>query len=716
MDSLYLGHIVMSQQELSANVQLRPDLNITSGAPAIDGSPRWIIHDPGRNQFFQIDWMIFEILKRWALGSPQRIIDSINSETTLTIDKNDFEHVLHFLNVNQLLSHTDKKGTEAYIEQIQSRKQHWLKTMVHHYLFFRIPLVRPDVFLHYLLPYARPFMTKKFLKASALAAVLGITLVFREWDKFASYMVDIFSLEGLFAYGVALSGIKVLHELGHALQSKRYGCKVPAMGLAFLVMWPLPYTDVNESWKLKNRYDRLLISSSGILTELCIAGWATLLWVFLPDGPLRMAAFVVATITWVGTLIVNASPFMRFDGYFILSDFLDMPNLHSRSFAFSRWQIRRWIFLIDEPWPEDVSDKKKFWMTIFGFVTWIYRLFVFLGIAAMVYHFFFKALGLLLFAIEIVWFIALPIWNELKDWKKRELSLKRAFERNSIQIIGFIFILLLILPLNFRVHGFGMLRSAQQQFIVLPVSAMVKTTPIAHGSIIQAGQLLFAADSAEIAAKLKALEAKELSAAHMSGASGFDTDLKMRQQVFIQEANSAKAQKESWEAEKKRLEPTAEFTGKVVDVISSLNPGEVLAKNTHVLTVIDHKNWIVEAYFEEADIARLGQGYWAQFISDTAGHGSLGLTVMNIDKDATRILPDGSLASTHGGAILVRDQDGKLIPESSIYRVVFKVDSNEQPPVFSQLRGKVVVWCIPRPFGLDIIRHFISALIKESGW
>jgi putative peptide zinc metalloprotease protein len=125
---------------------------------------------------------------------------------------------------------------------------------------------------------------------------------------------------------------------------------------------------------------------------------------------------------------------------------------------------------------------------------------------------------------------------------------------------------------------------------------------------------------------------------------------------------------------------------------------------------------IPQSIDREADIARLGQGYWAQFISDTAGHGSLGLTVMNIDKDATRILPDGSLASTHGGAILVRDQDGKLIPESSIYRVVFKVDSNEQPPVFSQLRGKVVVWCIPRPFGLDIIRHFISALIKESGW
>jgi putative peptide zinc metalloprotease protein len=697
-------------------VGLRPDLSISGGAPALDGSPRWIIQDPGRNQFFQIDWMMFEVLKRWSLGDPKSIIYSINSETTLTLSKEDFEQVLHFLSANQLLDHQDHKGTEAFMEQIQAKKQHWVKTAIHHYLFFRIPLVRPDVFLHYLLPFARPFMSLKFLKASALAAAVGLALVLREWDKFSSYLVDIFSWDGLLAYGIALSGIKVLHELGHALQAKRYGCKVPAMGLAFLVMWPLPYTDVNESWKLKNRYDRLLISSSGILTELCIAGWATLLWVFLPDGPIRMAAFVVATITWVGTLAINASPFMRFDGYFILSDFLDMPNLHSRSFAFSRWQLRRWIFLTDEPLPEEVSPQKKFWMIIFGFVTWVYRLIIFLGIAAMVYHFFFKALGLFLFVIEIVWFIALPILNELKDWKKRELSLKAAFERNAVRMIGFVFILFLILPLNLRVHGSGILRSAEQQFIVLPVSATVAQVPLQSGSSVKQGDLLFSANSGEIDAKLSALEAKERSSTHMSGASGFDPELRVRQQVFQEEANSAKAQRESWSAEKKRLQPTAEFSGKVVDTLPSVQVGEVLAKNTHVLTVIDDQNWIVEAYFQESEVSRMGHGYWAQFLSDTPGHGSLGLTVINIDKDATRVLPNGSLASSFGGPIAVRDQDGRSIPENAIYRVVFKVDSREHPPVTSQLRGKVVVWCIPRPYALDIARHLVATIIKESGW
>ena len=120
------------------------------------------------------------------------------------------------------------------------------------------------------------------------------------------------------------------------------------MGVAFLVLWPMFYTDTNESWKLQSRRHRLNIASAGVIVELAIAAIATLLWSFLPPGNLREAIFVIATTTWISSVIINASPFMRFDGYYLLSDLWRMPNLHERSFTLARWWLRKKLFDLDE--------------------------------------------------------------------------------------------------------------------------------------------------------------------------------------------------------------------------------------------------------------------------------------------------------------------------------------------------------------------------------
>ena len=100
------------------------------------------------------------------------------------------------------------------------------------------------------------------------------------------------------------------------------------MGIAFVVLWPMLYTDTGESWKLRSSRQRLAIASAGILCELSLAGLSTLGWALSDPGPLRNALLYLATTSWVLSLALNASPFMRFDGYFILSDLLDFPNLH----------------------------------------------------------------------------------------------------------------------------------------------------------------------------------------------------------------------------------------------------------------------------------------------------------------------------------------------------------------------------------------------------
>jgi putative peptide zinc metalloprotease protein len=255
-------------------------------------------------------------------------------------------------------------------------------------------------------------------------SLVGIFLATRQWETFSSTFVDQLTWSGLLGYSAALVFAKALHEMGHALTATRYGVRVAHMGVALLVMFPMLYTDTSESWKLSNPRQRLAIAGAGIITELALAGLATLAWSLSPDGSVKSALFFLATTSWLLTLLVNVSPFLRFDGYFILSDAIDYPNLHQRSGEFARIWLRRVLLGFNDAWPEDIRNKSRVFLILFAFMTWIYRLVVFLGLAVLVYYFFFKVLGILLMAVELVWFIWRPLWSELSIWRERKSDFK----------------------------------------------------------------------------------------------------------------------------------------------------------------------------------------------------------------------------------------------------------------------------------------------------
>jgi len=189
---------------------------------------------------------------------------------------------------------------------------------------------------------------------------------------FRTTLVDTLTPSGFVSYALSLTLVKMLHECGHAFTAKRLGCRVPTMGVAFLVMWPVLFTDVNETWRLPDRRDRLAVGVAGIAVELAIAAWSTVLWVLLPDGPLRQMTFLLAAITWLTSLTINLSPFMRFDGYFLLMDAVNIPNLHTRAFNMARWWVRETLFGLNEEPPEAFSPGRRRFLIIFAFAVWIY--------------------------------------------------------------------------------------------------------------------------------------------------------------------------------------------------------------------------------------------------------------------------------------------------------------------------------------------------------
>ena len=325
-------------------MSIRDDLDLHPSSPTIEGHPTWVIHDPVRNKFFQIEWRVFEVLRRWEYGTAELIAKAVNRETALNISNKFVEQVSTFLSTHQLFRVEDNHGTKVLTEiRKKTRKSLW-SWMLHNYLFFRVPVVKPDQFLTRTLPFVRFLYSKPVLWLILTCLLSGLFLLAQQWDVFVGQLIDFFSIRGLFYFGLALVIAKIAHELGHAFTAKLYGCRVPEMGIAFLVLWPMLYTDTNETWKLASRAQRLKVAAAGVIVELAIAAIATLAWSLLPPGEIRNLAFVMATTTWISSLALNCSPFMRFDGYYLLSDWWGIPNLHERSFQLAKWWLREKIF------------------------------------------------------------------------------------------------------------------------------------------------------------------------------------------------------------------------------------------------------------------------------------------------------------------------------------------------------------------------------------
>ena len=466
---------------------LREELALLDGAKLPDGQPSWTLHDPTRNRYYKIDWLTLCILQRWWLDDEAAIAEAVANETTLHADAEDVERVKTFLTDNELVQRVGGDHARKMADRLEAIQGTVFGWLIHHYLFFRIPLVKPDRWLSRMLPMVEAFFTRRFLFLTLAAFAVGSFGVARNWDSFSSSLMDTFNLAGFLSYGVTMVAVKVLHELGHAFTAKRLGCRVPAMGVAFLVMMPVAYTDTNDAWRLTDRFQRLQVAVAGVATELTIAVWATLAWTLLPDGALRSSAFFLATTSWIATLAINASPFMRFDGYFILSDWLDMPNLHERSFALARWHLREVLFDLREDRPEIFTPRKQAALIAFAWAIWIYRLMLFLGIAVLVYHFFVKAVGIMLFMIEIGWFVLKPLKMEIMAWKPRwKVIAQRSRSRKSALVVAAL-VIAAFLPWPSRITASGILRPAETFPIYARQGAQVAAVPPTEGSDVAAG-------------------------------------------------------------------------------------------------------------------------------------------------------------------------------------------------------------------------------------
>jgi putative peptide zinc metalloprotease protein len=643
---------------------LREDLRLLPGAAAVDGSPTWTLHDPARHRFFRIGWMEFEILSRWAIGVPGRIAASVAADTTLRASESDVEAMARFANSAGLLAPAGEAGTRRLAAEAASRRLGAGMWLLKNYLFLRLRLIDPDRLLGALLRWLGWLYSRGFAIGVGAAGLLALHLVGRQWDAYVHNFSWLFSLEGAAMAALAMGGAKVVHEFGHGLTAKRYGCRVPAMGVALLVLWPVLWTDTTDAWRLRERRRRVAIDAAGMAAEIVLAVAATLAWAVLPDGPARSAAFLLSSTTWVLTVAVNVNPLMRFDGYYILSDSLGVPNLQDRGFALATWRLRRVFLGSAEAPPERLPPRTERIVLAYAYATLVYRFFLFMGIAVLVYHIAFKALGLFLMAVEIWWFIARPIVGELRVWWRtaRGGGMNRP---TALTLAGFAALIgALAFPWRGTVEA-PALRRADREAALLAAEPGRLVSVAESGTRVAAGDVVARMDSPTLESRRAAVRAAIAALRYRIEGQAFDPKAAEAIEVSWQQLGRALAELRSLDAELDALTVRAPFAGVVRDVPFHLRGGEWLPRRERLGLLIDDSALTVEAYVAEGDLGRVAVGARARFYPEN-GDPPGEWRVAALAPVSTRVLEAPDLSHL---LPVRRDPQGAWLPTEAFYKV-----------------------------------------------
>ena len=714
-----------NQGGLQNDCPLREDLEILQSAPDASGEQGWIIHDPVQHRYFRLDETSAEILYLWQqVGSLQHAMALWMGETGQSIDDEELMRLMEFARSSNLV-HDIAPGYWQQISQKAALAQQSIwSQLAHKYLFLKVPLFKSQYFLEKTLPLASPILSRGAIMLLSVIGLIGLYLVSRQWDQFLGTFSYFFSFEGLTWFTLTLLVLKTAHELGHAYMAVRYGCRVPVMGVAFMVLAPMLYTDVSDAWRLTSRRQRLMISAAGMMVELGIAALATFAWVFLPDGIMRSMAFMLATTGWIMSLGLNLNPFMRFDGYYLLSDFWGIDNLQPRAFAIGRWKLRQLLIAPDLKAPEVFADTTRRLLVVYAWATWIYRLILFTAIALMVYHFAFKLLGIILFALEIWLLILQPAMREIAQWCQIEPGL---VERKRIAMIGAIASLLLVvfaLPWSSRVTAPAVLVAADLEQIYPARAAKVLSVEMMPQAEIEAGVPLIHLEAPEIESEIRSTTIRRnLAQQRIGHALGSEEELQ-ESPVIRQELGALQTQLSGLETEQMQLVLTAKEGGRIVQLAPDLHPGRWVEKGELLALISRSDRQLVKGYVTEDKMARLrnledaksADANDGRFIPDDLTLPSIPVRLRHLAGADSAHVDMAELASVYGGPIAVEQADDKsLVPVKAQYLMELEPLSSSIP-AGQVIRGMVHLDGEPRSLLLDGLRHVARILIRETGF
>jgi len=382
-----MSEAVPQQPDLAARLRhvrvgVRADLDTTRHV--FRGRPSYILRDPLTFQSHRLDPADYEILVSLdASRSLGEIFADLVQRGKLTRAEEqryfEFVFLLHRLGFLRLPLSDDKLLYRRYRARQQARRRAKLLSL----LFLQIPLWNPDAFLERTIRYARPLYSRTAFGLWAVMTVAAVLVAAGRWHDLQQPLNGLLAARNLPLIWLTLIVLKVLHEFGHAYACKYFGVHVPEMGVYLIAFTPCAYVDATGSWGLTRRSQRIVIGLAGMYVESAIAALALFVWSATSSPLLSALAYNVIFLAGVTTVLFNINPLMRFDGYYVLSDLLEIPNLRARANRVVLDAAKRHLLGVNLP-PPPMTRGLRGTLFVFGVCAAVYRTLVILGIAALV--------------------------------------------------------------------------------------------------------------------------------------------------------------------------------------------------------------------------------------------------------------------------------------------------------------------------------------------
>lgn len=528
-------------------------------------------------------------------------------------------------------------------------------------LAIRLNLMDPDRFLARIAPLLSLLFSVNTLLIWSLVLAFAVLQMVTGWDAITTeFLTRTLRVQTLWWFAFLYPMMKLVHEFAHALCVKHWGGQVREVGVSLLLLIPVPYVDASDVHMGHSRKQRMILTAAGMGTELFIASVALLLWFWVDPGYLRDALFSVFIIGWLTTLLFNANPLLKFDGYYLLQDALDIPNLAARSSVWLTYLFKRHALGLTQLVKPSVSRSESRWLMVYGLGVMVYRPVLTITIIVFLWRAY-PVLGIVLAASA---FIHQWLWPLLKAGKwlftSSDLHGQRARALSLAFCCACVLATLLLVPMPSTTRVQGIVTASEQSQVFSETAGVIDRVHVDPGATVNQGDILITLvnpslfrDLQRIDSELTALDARHFSELQRNSAN--DSAASADHATTAAERERLIANKEELLRRNQALQITAKQAGIFAPQGNDLLPGSYIQQGQRIGYVVNGTDWTVRTLVPETRAAVLRAGVedasvrLAQSINTVVP-----ATVLRQTPAVTRQLPSAAL-SQYGGGTLVTD-------------------------------------------------------------
>lgn len=660
----------------------RPDLAVHESI--FQGQRSWIIKDPIALKYFRL--LEPEQVALQALAQPvsirqiKQILDERFPDRSFRME--DVQQLVgQFHQQGLLISEAPYQHEPLLKRRGKERRQKWLRVLTS-VMAWRFPGVDPDRFLSWLYPKIRWCFSTTFFVLVCLLCGSAALLALRNLDEVQRRLPDFyqfFGFQNLLMMGGILIVTKSLHELGHGLMCKHFGGECHEIGFMLLVLTPAMYCNTSDSWVLPNKWHRIAIGAAGMYVELILAGICAWIWWYSQPGWLNHVSLNIVFLCSVSTVIFNANPLLRYDGYYMLSDLLEIPNLSQKS-QLSLINRLRTICLGMDPVPSRfLPERHQTAFALYSVMSFAYRWFVYLSIMWFLTKVFkpygLEVLGYSMIAMTLIGIIVVPIYKLGKFFKVpgRWRQVKKPRLIASSIVVGAVLTGIALIPVPHNIYAPFVIRPDQAEHVYVAVGGMLEAIHVSPGQHVEAGQPIVDLSDPQLALECERLKGERQSLIEQieTRERATKTSVNAAQEIGELQAKLLATIKQIEIDERKlaKLNIGATSSGVIFPPpeigggqgamspvawartpLDRENLGALLPEQTLVCLIGDPKRMKAVLLVEQSDVQFLTAGQGVQLMLDEYRGERLDGAVQNVSRNQLSELPH-ELSTTHGGPV-----------------------------------------------------------------